>query len=64
MHPAAGHVADDVLALAAAVESASEHPIAKAVVRAATDRCLEVGAVDGFAAEAGVGASGRVRGQL
>ena len=55
---------DGLLALAAAVEAASEHPIAKAVVAAARERGLVVAAVDDFRSEAGVGASGTVEGQL
>ena len=55
---------DGLLALAAAVEAASEHPIAKAVVAAARDRGLPIAPVDDFRSEAGVGASGTVEGQL
>ena len=55
---------DGLLALAAAVEAASEHPIAKAVVAAARDRELPIAPVDDFRSEAGVGASGTVEGQL
>ncbi len=54
---------DDLLAVAAAVEAASEHPIAAAVVRAASERRLVVPGVEGFAAEAGVGAHGTVNGR-
>jgi Cu+-exporting ATPase len=52
-----------LLALAAAVEAASEHPIAKAVVRAATADGVGVATVTDFAAEAGVGAKGVVEGR-
>jgi Cu+-exporting ATPase len=52
-----------LLALAAAVERASEHPIAKAVVNAAVERGLDIAEVSDFAAEAGVGAHGMVNGQ-
>jgi Cu+-exporting ATPase len=52
-----------LLALAAAVEAASEHPIAKAVVRAATADGVDVATVTDFAAEAGVGAQGVVEGR-
>ena len=52
-----------LLALAAAVEQASEHPIAKAVVNAAVERGLNLPPVSEFTAEAGVGAHGLVAGQ-
>jgi P-type Cu+ transporter len=48
---------DDPLALAAAVEAASEHPIAAAIGRAAAARGLEVPPASGFRAERGVGAT-------
>jgi Cu+-exporting ATPase len=50
----------EVLALAAAVESASEHPIASAIVGAARERNVEVGRASAFAAAPGGGARGRV----
>ena len=54
--------ADAVLARAAAVEAASEHPIAAAIVTAARDRGLAVAAVVEFANEPGIGVSGIVGG--
>jgi Cu+-exporting ATPase len=54
--------ADAVLALGAAVERASEHPIAKAIVRRAAELDLEVLPVDDFVNEPGVGAHGTVGG--
>jgi Cu+-exporting ATPase len=51
-----------LLAAAAAVEAASEHPIAKAVVRAAASDGLTLAPVTDFVAEAGVGAHGTVEG--
>jgi Cu+-exporting ATPase len=48
------------LALIAAVESASEHPIATAIVTAARARGLAVSPVSGFEAVPGFGARGRV----
>jgi Cu+-exporting ATPase len=55
---------DDVqlLRLAGALESASEHPIARAVVAGARDRCGELPPVADFASEAGVGVRGTVDG--
>jgi len=49
-----------VLALAAAVESASEHPVASAIVGAARERNVEVTRASAFAAAPGGGARGRV----
>ncbi|QDY89568.1 heavy metal translocating P-type ATPase [Arthrobacter sp. UKPF54-2] len=53
---AAGGVSqDDVLALAAAVESDSEHPVARAIVGAARERGLDVPAATDFTALTGRG---------
>jgi Cu+-exporting ATPase len=51
-----------VLALAAAVESASEHPVAAAVVAEARERGLSVAAVTDFVNEPGTGVRGVVDG--
>jgi len=53
---------DDLLALAAAVEAASEHPLGRAVVEAALARGLDFPAVDDFQAESGRGVTARVNG--
>jgi Cu+-exporting ATPase len=53
---------DEVLRLAGAVEAASEHPIAKAVVRAARAEVGELPDVQAFRNEPGVGVSGVVEG--
>ncbi|WP_157012018.1 HAD-IC family P-type ATPase, partial [Mycobacterium celatum] len=58
VEPAAGEDADAVLARAAAVESASEHPVAAAIVAAAGD----VAPVSNFANDPGTGVSGDVDG--
>jgi Cu+-exporting ATPase len=52
----------EVLRLAGAVESASEHPVARAVVRAARDEVGELPAVESFRSEPGIGVSGVVEG--
>lgn len=52
---------DALLALAAALESPSEHPLARAIVRAAGDRDLP--AVEDFRSVTGQGVQGRVDGQ-
>ena len=58
----AGRAEDDVLQLAAAVESASEHPVATAIVDAARLRG-QVRAVSGFASSTGLGVDGEVDGR-
>jgi Cu2+-exporting ATPase len=60
--PLDGRTEHDVLRLAAALESRSEHPIAAGIVRAATERGVQYPAPDGFAAIPGKGASGAVDG--
>jgi Cu+-exporting ATPase len=55
--------ASQLLALAAAVERASEHPLAQAVMRAATERSLEVPPADQFQYQPGRGVSARVGGR-
>lgn len=55
--------ADTVLALAAAAEADSEHPLAKAIVRAATDRGLGIAAATGFSSSPAVGVVATVEGR-
>ncbi|MGB3482424.1 MAG: heavy metal translocating P-type ATPase [Mycobacterium sp.] len=55
-----GEDAAEVLRRAAAVEAASEHPVAAAIVAAARDRGVEVPEVTEFANQPGVGVSGVV----
>ncbi|MGI9162141.1 MAG: heavy metal translocating P-type ATPase [Mycobacterium sp.] len=62
IEPGVGEDADQVLARAAAVEAASEHPVGVAIAAAARDRGLTVAAVDGFANDPGSGVSGVVDG--
>jgi Cu+-exporting ATPase len=61
--PAAGVTEAQLLATAAALEQGSEHPLARAVVRAAGQRGLAWGEVAQFAAQPGKGVSGVLDGQ-
>jgi len=61
--PAAGFTEDEVLWLAAAVERASEHPLALAIVQAASDRGIEIPDVKDFDSPTGRGAVGMVDGR-
>jgi len=54
---------DEVLRLAGAVEDASEHPIGRAIARAAHERLGALPAVDGFANREGMGVHGVVEGR-
>ncbi|WP_433586051.1 heavy metal translocating P-type ATPase [Microbacterium hydrocarbonoxydans] len=58
--PAEGQDPQEVLRLAAAVEEASEHPIAQAIVRAATERLGEIPTVSEFQNVQGRGVTGVV----
>ncbi|MGO2141014.1 MAG: heavy metal translocating P-type ATPase [Leucobacter sp.] len=60
---AVGDLTDDqVLAFAAAAEQDSEHPLAQAIVRAASERRLEVPAAADFASSPAVGVTAKVEG--
>jgi len=61
--PAEGLEEDDVLRLAAAVERASEHPLAMAIVAAAKQRRLLLSEVTDFDSPTGRGALGTVEGR-
>ncbi|MGH8278363.1 MAG: heavy metal translocating P-type ATPase [Gammaproteobacteria bacterium] len=52
-----------VLALAAGLERASEHPLAAAIVKAAEERGLKLSELDGFESVPGQGVCGRVEGE-
>ncbi|QGK69103.1 heavy metal translocating P-type ATPase [Allosaccharopolyspora coralli] len=60
VEPVAGRTADEVLALAAAAEADSEHPLATAIVAAARD--LSVSRADDFTSSPAVGVSATVDG--
>jgi len=64
LHPAPGVPGDRVLAVAAAAEAASEHPIAGAVLRAAQALGLDLPAASDVTAITGFGLSAQVDGQI
>ena len=57
-----GVSAEEVLRLAGALEDASEHPIASAIAKGATERVGELGTVEDFASVEGLGVQGVVDG--
>ncbi|UAJ12910.1 MULTISPECIES: copper-transporting P-type ATPase [Sphingosinicellaceae] len=62
--PTDGFTEDSVIAAAAAIEAQSEHPLAQAIVVAARERKLALGAVTDFASQTGLGISGAVDGRV
>ncbi|WP_420110581.1 heavy metal translocating P-type ATPase [Pseudactinotalea sp.] len=62
IEPAPGEETDAVLALAAAAEADSEHPLARAIVAAARERGLEVQRASGFTSEPALGVTAAVAG--
>jgi Cu+-exporting ATPase len=61
--PADGFEENQLLRLAASVERGSEHPLAQAILRAASERKLDLVEVANFAAPSGKGATGTVDGK-
>jgi len=57
-----GEDENTILALAAAAQSASEHPLAKAVLNAAADRDLNIATVQDFQSVTGMGLTANVEG--
>ena len=64
LRTAPGFDATELLRLAASVERGSEHPLADAIVKAATDKQLSLARVDEFDSPTGKGARGRVDGRV
>ena len=62
LEPAAGFARDEILRMVTAVESASEHPIAAALVAAAKAAGLSIPAATGFDARPGLGVAAEVEG--
>jgi Cu+-exporting ATPase len=54
---------DGFLRLAASLDQGSEHPLAKAIVRAAKEKGMTLSKVDGFESATGIGVRGRVDGK-
>ncbi|MBN9012997.1 MAG: HAD-IC family P-type ATPase, partial [Rhizobiales bacterium] len=63
LRTAPGFDETELLRLAASVERGSEHPLADAIVKAATDKRLSLARVDEFDSSTGKGARGRVEGR-
>jgi Cu+-exporting ATPase len=64
VHCADGVLRDEALRYAAAVEAASEHPIGRAIVRAAEEELGDIPGLDEFQSMPGVGATGRIGGTI
>jgi Cu+-exporting ATPase len=63
LRPTPGITETELLAVAAAIEQRSEHPIAKAVVQAARQRSIDVPAAEEVRANPGRGVQGRIGNQ-
>jgi P-type Cu+ transporter len=61
--PSGGLDEQQLLALAAALEQTSEHPLARAIVDAANQKRIKLEAVDDFESTTGGGVSGKIGGQ-
>lgn len=63
IEPVAGFDENELLTLAASVESASEHPLAQAIIVGAKTRSLQLSAAEDFGSVTGAGAEARVSGR-
>ncbi|WP_313716117.1 heavy metal translocating P-type ATPase [Arsenicicoccus bolidensis] len=64
VEPARGRSADELLALAAAAETDSEHPLARAIVGASQARAISVGRATDFSSSPAVGVRATVDGSV
>lgn len=64
LHVLEGFQREDLLRIAASLEQSSEHPLAKAVLSAASDAGLALAKVEDFDAPTGRGVTGKVEGHL
>ncbi|MCD4783760.1 MAG: heavy metal translocating P-type ATPase [Candidatus Eremiobacteraeota bacterium] len=62
IYPVPGKTGEEVLSLAAAVESLSEHSIAQAIIKKATEMGLNIPEVDNFKSVTGMGAMAEIHG--
>jgi len=58
-----GFEEDVILHIAASLEKASEHPLAEAIVKGATDKGIELAQTDDFQSVTGMGVTGKVEGK-
>jgi P-type Cu+ transporter len=63
LKPAPGISEETLLKFTASLERGSEHPLASAIVRAAADRGLTLGNVEGFESASGKGVAGTIEGR-
>ncbi len=63
IEPASGQKAEEILALAAAMEQGSEHPLGEAIIRKAKEEGLTLETVEDFEALAGLGVKASQEGQ-
>jgi Cu+-exporting ATPase len=63
LHPADGESTAQVLAVAGALEDASEHPIGRAIAKHASETGIDLAQVEDFAGHGGSGVSGVVEGR-
>ncbi|WP_456374354.1 heavy metal translocating P-type ATPase [Thiolapillus sp.] len=64
IHPVTQRSEEELLRLAASLESQSEHPLAEAIIRAAAEKGLETESIEEFSAVAGRGIRARIGGQI
>nr|WP_240644258.1 heavy metal translocating P-type ATPase [Antribacter gilvus] len=64
VEPAEGQASEEVLRLAASAEQDSEHPLARAIVRAAADQGIVLSPTQDFASSPAVGVRATVSGQV